>query len=234
MESSDRQARGESSRSATIQTLLLAHTSSSLSRRPYFTMLCPCIYYFELSLLQEYRILAVFNAALHILAVALELFQVIELTGSFNSVRPALGLVVLTFSVTVLAFVNAVICLWLVFSLTKQLCIYSVLCSLVSMILFVIILIYGSLTLKFDSPDEHINLSVNIVQLVIQLFPMVIMYRFWEYLTFNHDFESSLGSSSSNSSLGSFGVNSDTAVLRNSLGVGSTIKIGDSKVVCIL
>jgi hypothetical protein len=193
---------GRAAREQTINSVLLEQDRATRSDNSegsfaFVKYICCLCTYLDNGVLEQYRTLAKWNTVFHVASAGVELWDISQQAHKIQDV----GMEVIIILVAITSVINAGICWTLIYSVSRSLCLYSVLFSIIAVLLYIVLLGYGSEVL--DHHDKRmllINGILSAIQIVIQFLPMVFMYRFWDYLTYNYDFNRSEGSSDNFSS----------------------------------
>lgn len=136
--------------------------------------------------LREYQTLLFLVSIMHIFCAAVEGWIVWTIFSDKTPVSMTLkGLCLLA---ATLAFINSIIAHVMIKKLSKNLCIFSGLVVFAVGTLFVVQIVLD------DSYNRSIDLQfllvfiANILQIFFQAFALIILYRYWQYLMYNHEF----------------------------------------------
>ena len=146
-------------------------------------------------LLPEYQNLSKINAMCHVVSVILEIAECWILFLGYNIVKAEkhskMLIIVETATVfaVVLAITNTWICIALIYTPSKKLCLWGVGLSVLAIALFCFIVSFGFFLFQHNYIQLVELVILNSLLCMVQFFPMYVSYRFWDYLTFNHDFE---------------------------------------------
>lgn len=131
--------------------------------------------------IHEYNFLIAIALTLDLVSVSVQSYLVY---APQNDIQ--LGMCIAGVLITVWACINYILLLW---KPSKDLCVCSLMSATAIEVVYAIQIVYYYVALSDDESvgDISFGVVIVIVWFILQFLPLVVLYRFWEYLMYNYD-----------------------------------------------
>ena len=124
--------------------------------------------------------------ALHVISAGLEIYVIFTVFSAKRIFQ--ITLQVLCILGVIHSSLSAVLVRNLIYKLSKNVCLVVLVNTLLVVVLFCAQIIVGNTYYSPTAKEFFIIFIVNIAQIAFQVTALVLIYRFWQYLMYNHDF----------------------------------------------